>query len=85
VVSLDEKGVQALLYVNLDLVDGMGHVLYLHLILRHVDVEGLKVLTDPPDLLLDVDLLMIELDVVVFPYIFHQARNLLLKAVHVIL
>jgi len=85
VVSLHKKGAQPLLYVNLDLVDGKSHVLYLHLVLRHVDVEGLKVLPDPPDLLLDVDLLMIELNVVVLPNIFHEGRNLLLKGVHVIL
>ena len=84
-VSIDKEGAQPLLYVNLDLVYGKSHVLYLHLVLRHVDVEGLKVLPYPPNLLLDVDLLMIELNVVVLPNIFHQARNLLLKGVHVIL
>jgi hypothetical protein len=45
----------------------------------------LKVLPDPPDLLLDVDLLMIELYVVVLSNVFHQVRNLLLKGVHAIL
>jgi hypothetical protein len=40
---------------------------------------------DPPDLLLDVDLLMIELYVVVLSNIFHQVRNLLLEGVHAIL
>jgi hypothetical protein len=71
-ISLCEKRVQPLPNINLDLIHCQLHVLNLHLVFGHIDLEGLEVLFDGTDALLQVVLLVVEFNIVELPDVFHE-------------
>lgn len=83
-VSLSEEPIESLAHVNLDLVHCQLPVADIQLVLRHVDIELFEVLLDFPNLLPQIELLVIELDIVVVLDVPHKALNQLLKLVHLL-